>query len=231
MKEYLYHYTSADNAMKIIDSKYLLFSKIENANDIYESCRVVFYNLSNIAMDVATILKQFQQLSFVKDTAELRGFCIPSMWGHYSDKGNGVCMVFNKKKLLACCSKGMYHDSVEYRKNYDPDIEVDNTNIDEYLRLYKKKLFFRKSIDWAPEQEYRIITQTQVNTRKRLYFKDSLHSIILYNASDVKKNDSVFNSKKMHDLMSIIPQNKVYELGWWEGIPNLRDNAGQQISL
>ena len=46
MSEYLFHYTSIDKAIKIIASNTLLFGKIETMNDINESYRCVFGNIT-----------------------------------------------------------------------------------------------------------------------------------------------------------------------------------------
>ena len=40
-------------------------------------------------------LKRIRQTSLSMDD-ETPGFAIPAMWGHYADKGEGICIVFDK---------------------------------------------------------------------------------------------------------------------------------------
>ena len=41
-------------------------------------------------------LKEIKQLSFSIDYKRTQGFDIPAMWGHYANKGQGICLVFDK---------------------------------------------------------------------------------------------------------------------------------------
>lgn len=92
--KHLFHYTSFLSALKIILSEKLLFGDFKGMNDISESRREVFD-------DVAIVeLNRYKSISFTKDKREKRGFEIDSLWGYYSEKGKGVCLVFNKAKLI-----------------------------------------------------------------------------------------------------------------------------------
>ena len=102
--EKLYHYTSFDSCIKILLSNTLLLGKLCDLNDINELYRPLFSKtLEGTDFDyVRKELGKYQQLSLTQDDKSIDrlGFDIPAMWGHYADKGRGVCLVFNKAKLL-----------------------------------------------------------------------------------------------------------------------------------
>ena len=49
--EKLYHFTSFDTAMKIIESNRLRFGRLNNMNDIHESDKIVFVDANNHPID------------------------------------------------------------------------------------------------------------------------------------------------------------------------------------
>ena len=97
--EKLYHYTSFESAIKILVSNKLLFGKLSNLNDINESFRPLFYSSSINHENALKELSKYKQISLARD-GKLKGFAIPSMWGHYAEKGYGVCLVFDKRSCL-----------------------------------------------------------------------------------------------------------------------------------
>lgn len=113
--EKLYHYTSFENALKIIAAGKLRYSRLNGLNDINEAYRVECVDTcgqvssSDYDQDFACIskgvisraLRNFRQISLSMDKEEKPGFAILPMWGHYAQKGKGVCLVFDKKKLLS----------------------------------------------------------------------------------------------------------------------------------
>ena len=75
----LYHYTSFDSAIKIIETKNVRFGRLENMNDINETYREIFYKEGcTIAyMDVKKALQEYQQVSFTMDKASSPGVNFP----------------------------------------------------------------------------------------------------------------------------------------------------------
>lgn len=115
--EKLYHFTSFGSATKIIESNSLRFGHLSNMNDIHENDKAVYVDTTG------TMIKEFptalldslydeiykyRQISLTmdSDTGKL-GFDLHQMWGLYADKGEGVCLVFDKCEL---------------EKQYDPNI-------------------------------------------------------------------------------------------------------------
>lgn len=227
--DYLYHYTTMDNAIKIIASNTLLFGKLENMNDINESYRSVF-GTENAIKEVYNLLQYYQQISFVADKFPRRGYAIPSMWGHYAEHGFGVCMVFDKKKLFECLSPMMLSSDVNYTSEYDSSIIIKD-NVEDFISQNIQKLFFTKTDDWANEQEFRVIVKTTDLNRVKLNLQNSLYANILYFAIDVQKDYTVYDSLNVKILSRLNANIPIFELGYWEGKANLRDCNGKEIYL
>jgi hypothetical protein len=107
----LYHFTNFDAACKIIESKQLRFGKLSRMNDLIENNKIVFQRVifGSLEKDKENGLfaeeemHRYQQISFSQDKYVdgkiYEGFNLHPMWGLYADRGYGVCLVFDKKKL------------------------------------------------------------------------------------------------------------------------------------
>lgn len=223
----LYHYTSVCSAMKIIASKTLKFGKLKQMNDINEIYRGIFYRYDIDSTEIENELNLYCQISMVNDNTPRRGCFIPAMWGHYAEKGNGVCLVFDKEKFLSCLSKDMWRRCVQYNSDYDPSISVEDENIQNYFKTNKEKIFFTKTKDWAYEQEFRIVARkSDPNGELKLDFKDSLMATIFYFAEDIAHSQCVFNSVNVNAIEKIAPTLPILECGNFLGQDNLRDKDG-----
>lgn len=173
---HLFHYTSFLSALKILSSRTLLFGDFKSMNDIAESRRDV---LNDIAISE---LNKYKSISFTADKRLKRGFEIDSLWGHYAEKGNGICLVFNKLELISYfktmkCFKR--YGSISYIRDYSNAI-INISEADETVKSIEKKyrdIFFTKSMDWKNENEYRLLIRTEDNSQA-LNFHDSLMAII-----------------------------------------------------
>lgn len=107
-----------------------------------------------------------------------RGFALPRMWAQYAENSRGVCLIFNKQKLLESLSKQSIINtpkSVEYINYYFPYritegelirmYELINSSESEVLNElisedsgFGHYNFFCKLCDWSSENEFRIIT-------------------------------------------------------------------------
>ena len=212
MNIHLYHYTNFDNCLKIILSQTLLFNHLNKLNDINESFRPLYFkdfenDFESMNNKFQSILDSYQQLSLTIDDRR-KGFDIPAMWGHYADKGNGVCLVLDTEKILSSLmDKVRFYDCVSYSDDYSPEIFTNyksekHSNIDEEM----KNMFFIKTYDWSYEQEYRILAYAP-NENKRLEqsIKGSLKAIIVHSFDDIEKTESVSASSKYKMLQKILP--------------------------
>ena len=85
-----------------------------------------------------------------------------------------------------------------------------------------------------------IIINTDNNKQKDLNLDPSIsqnsyflgeYNEKLYFAEDVEKGDSVFNSSNIDILAHLNPKILLLELGYWNGVANLRNNKGEEIVL
>ena len=132
--EKLYHYTTFENAIKILQSHSMLFGRLKDMNDINELYRPLAFDFhpshfgdfsEETYIKMVQDLYKYQQISLTLD-GKRNGFDIPAMWGHYANKGKGVCLVFNKNKLISLIKvdedRHIVHDKVKYTKDYSPVI-------------------------------------------------------------------------------------------------------------
>lgn len=121
-KDSLFHYTTNENCIKILESETLNGSKRKYSSDPFE-CKSILVgeplNFSSdteydqiinstkdefckIKKDIKEKLEESVQISFcVNDikNGEL-GFLKPRMWERYGNKFKGTCLVFSKKQLI-----------------------------------------------------------------------------------------------------------------------------------
>jgi hypothetical protein len=222
--ERLYHYTSYDNAIKILQSHTLLFGRLKDMNDINELYRPLafFYHLRHENRnndDIHEKMKEdfykYQQISLTMDGNRM-GFDIPAMWGHYAQNGNGVCLVFDKSKFISYLNeekrqRHIVFDKVKYKKDYSSVVtyETDaNNNLIPFRKREEKDYFFHKTKDWSYEQELRVIIKSNSERREKLDFRDSLLSIAMHNAESVGHEQTIFASIE-HDIISKVAGNDI----------------------
>lgn len=239
-ESYLYHYTSADIALKyIIANRTLQLGSYVGTNDPKES-KVWEFNLgTNGASDLGSykMTEMSEWLSvalkgkakiacFSMDSRELsgnhlqdifrRGFSKPRMWAQYGDKHAGVCLVFDRKRLIELVEEefSLKHlvlsGPVTYTNRevipnfYDPDDQQYTINLDhlekvgreayvkDHLRTHYKRLFFEKMEDWRDESEWRFVVFSKSSKNCYLDYKDSLVGIVFgENASEKDIQDIV----------------------------------------
>ena len=184
--EKLYHYTSFEKALGVLETNQLWFGYLKDLNDINELYRPLFYE--KVTPEIESMakmeLEKYQQISLTRDFCR-SGFDIPAMWGHYGDKGKGVCFIFNKDKLLNCLSSDIYHDKVEYvgpDYSFSVFFRVKDNVIEPFTNKDIDEFFFKKTCDWSYEQEYRLLVKTDGKGRYKLPLNDSLIGIVIRDA-------------------------------------------------
>ena len=216
-KEYLFHYTKAGTFESIINNQELWFNNINKTNDPYENKKFDFYSKTekkDISGEYKKIDDDeedaqvwfFRQLNRMKNRIvktisfccgdynvnplvdnNRPGYFYPRMWAQYADNSKGVCLVFDKHKLLkelkSVLKKNyfVFNREVTYTNiidnnysNYIKNLIVSRNN--NYFKRRKfndaKKIrenlceniydyYFTKDIDWSGEKEYRIILINQ----------------------------------------------------------------------
>ncbi len=226
---YLYHYTTFESAVKIIASRRLLFSSFNGLNDINESCGPDVFSLDEESNDcIQRIISEYSQISFTIDKKR-KGFDIPAMWGHYASKGKGVCLYFEIIQLQQdVANNGLYADEVTYRNDYDPNehcFQKDiHYSIKEFFEKEKDTLFFRKSLDWEYEQEYRVIPIN--GNPEALSVEKSLKGVILFN----RRHQDFMNSVEYLTLSKLDQSLDIYRYFPSFGRGNLYNITGNRIT-
>ena len=220
--EKLYHYTNMESAKAILNNKTLLSNQLKNMNDINELYRPKFYDIGinlddSIEEEVRKEIGKYQQISLTHDGCRM-GFDIPAMWGHYADKGNGVCIILDKMKLLETISKDkriVANAPIKYSSpsKFSPAVFL-KTDVCGVIKSFSnsqlKEFFLHKTNDWSYEQEYRILLKTDTDERQKLDISNSLLGIIMHNSKSAKdKGAPLKDSEEFIELKEYINEDKI----------------------
>ncbi|MCM1067799.1 MAG: DUF2971 domain-containing protein [Muribaculaceae bacterium] len=233
MGKYLYHYTSMYNAFQIINMGKLRFSRPADSNDINERVRDIYVDFKDDAseedldrayQEAVEKIHKYVQLSFT-EKGKREGYAIPAMWGHYADRGRGVCFVFDKSALLRKLPTGAHYAPVEYKgvygEGYTSSVIFDGN--EDLL-----KLFFTKSDDWSYEQEFRVIYECRnPNIPKYVSIKEALIAVIIHYPAGTPADKSVVNSTEYIALKEAMPRVPIKVIGDFLGAMPLTAEDGE----
>ena len=211
--EKLYHFTSFDTALKIIESNHLRYGRLNNMNDIHENDKIVLVDANNhptnkfpsdVLDELYDEIYKYRQISLTADDNEgdKDGFDLHQMWGLYADKGEGVCLIFDKKELEKGFGSATLHDRVSYDKTVDSYyISLSNTadKVSVEIREHANEIFFHKRREWEHEQEYRLLRRCPLATREEyLFLGHALKFVII--SSRLHNLDEVLYFKKIKNI-------------------------------
>lgn len=216
--EKLYHFTSFDTAKIILESNRLRFGRLNNMNDIHENDMIVFHDENGGSVnernsDILDVfydeIYKYRQISFTADNmvGDKVGFDLHQMWGMYADKGEGVCLVFDKDEMEKNCDMTNIHkERVKYDKILESSVVSLSQKTDAIPSEVKNnvhKIFFHKRIEWEHEQEYRLIKKCQNTTKEEyLLLGQSLRFIIL--SSKLRNIDDVRYFNNIRDIQEAV---------------------------
>ena len=154
--DYVAHYTTFDNAIKIIDSNKIKLSHKEMANDLHESNKNWFFDeayytnnrnhieqCDNIKKQIENrINKHIQTFATIGYQENRKFFNRPRAWAQYGDNNNGICLIFDKNKLTTAFSENkqiikLYNKKIDYI-DWLQDIngmQTDYTNHEDITKL------------------------------------------------------------------------------------------------
>lgn len=214
--EKLYHFSSFDTALKIIETNRLKFGRLNNMNDIHENDKLMFADANGQGIDefpsdvLDTLydeIYKYRQISLTADSEEgdKDGFDLHQMWGLYADKGEGVCLVFDKDELEKNYEMVNIHKGrVKYNKTQELEsfvvsLSLHPETIPAEVKSQISKIFFHKRKEWEHEQEYRLMKRCPNSVREEyLYLGHALKFIIL--TSKLLNIDEVRYSKNIIDI-------------------------------
>ena len=162
----IYHYTSIENAIEILGTKKLVFSKLANTNDPFEFANIELSIETDAIVDFRKkiipgmgfsktkyIENQLAKLPSMVDKSNLKILCFsnekrsnspsvnPRMWAQYARNNSGCCLVFSKNRINEIAQEFNYtFRSIDYTKNINDIIyRISYSEIDEYLNINKKQ--------------------------------------------------------------------------------------------
>lgn len=216
--EKLYHFTSFDTAKIILESNRLRFGRLNNMNDIHENDKIVFHDENGGSVnernsDILDVfydeIYKYRQISFTADNmvGDKVGFDLHQMWGMYADKGESVCLVFDKDEMEKNCDMTNIHkERVKYDKILESSVVSLSQKTDAIPSEVKNnvhKIFFHKRIEWEHEQEYRLIKKCHNTTKEEyLLLGQSLRFIIL--SSKLRNIDDVRYFNNIRDIQEAV---------------------------
>lgn len=194
----VFHYTSAEPGILILQSMRLRLGSFETMNDLREARqnRPGFGAHQNDADSITNGMNAMQLMDdmdwylrrFVKiacftrdfepapgawDHTGVRGWAHPALWAHYGAGHTGMVLRFNRPRLIEALSNQhsasgrVYAGNVLYPNDPLPaPVIIDAGQIKEfgldaavldYMDQARHDLLFTKNIDWAPEQEFRLL--------------------------------------------------------------------------
>lgn len=259
MSEFLFHYTKLSTFLEhILPTQKLRFSKLKGSRDPYEYIPRGYYVLSTpdeeIKANHPKIYEKFQESLRCSENSLFLSFCLPSilpsksvflediiysgydkprMWDQYGDGNQGICLGFNKEKLLNSfselqdCNKentdySFLHSGVTYKSfknSFFPNTFVSeisdllHMNQNEWDSFFKEadELFFRKDSDYQDENEYRLLVRTSTVNAPDLYL--DIHESLSHIIFGDKVNEKTFLfyneviSKSVSKHVRIFPTN------------------------
>lgn len=229
----VYHYTSIESAKKILETKSLRFGKLNGMNDINESYRAIWYlNKTENTEKYVNAVYNYRQISLTLDKPTKRGFDIPPMWGHYAQKGAGVCIVLDKEQLRKTArSMNCRCRAMEYKLRYNPTIIIEAPTPDDFVEKNYKEIFYGKSKDWGYEQEWRIIKKcADASKEEYLDIESAIIAVILCNGDATDKSQTAFSTPVYESIKGLIGnQYPIFAYESFGGKSLLKSKDGCQI--
>ena len=214
----LYHYTKSESFFKILENMTLRPGDFKNLNDLNEANIYNLYTNSwKKIFDIEEYIKNkcnlicFTKNYEVKERIDIqKGTNRPSMWAHYAENNNGVCIILDKQKFVeinkTILDNVFYKfEDVEYEfKNGvdERDLQTNNSPED-FIKQNYRKIFYLKHKDWESENEHRLF---YIGVKKEFSILDCVKYIEL-------GNKFVSNEEMMERLVKTIsnPINACYK--------------------
>jgi len=214
----LYHYTKFETFVSyILPELQLRFNSFSECNDPFEfniSCVLDVNQFTHkyyreIAKAYEMELKEYRFTCFCKDKDMLDpdGYKLPTMWAHYGQNHEGICIEIDSEKLdyRPFTPGSIIKESVNYSRenslgsinSYFPIQNIGET-IEEYIqrgikfcvKAWETTSLFTKLSDWQIENEYRIVHKSCNPKYEFLDISEAVTAIYLGVRASGKKQDS-----------------------------------------
>ena len=165
---YLYHFTTSQSLLKIVENMTLKLSSFTLLNDLNEddlNCErsggIDVIDIQNYIRDHCRLICFTQNYEQKGDFKCHCGCNHPRMWAQYAENNKGACIVINEKKFLERNKKDL-----EGKFYKIADVSYASSIFNKHIKTHSDKsgfiqknwdhLFFKKYIDWEHEHERRL---------------------------------------------------------------------------
>lgn len=207
---YLYHYTTANSLIHILEKMELKLSSFNNLNDVSEAqSNWINSSIETIIPEIVTQQFIIEKCSFLSFTTNYRreglyktGAEHPRMWAQYGENHYGACIVLRKNDFLALNKnilKGKYFKLEKVKYSIVPSEAVidENSLSEELVKHNYRSLFFTKDKDWKEECEYRLFG---IDLPRYLSIDGALAYICLGHRFFEERSDEIDYGNKLFNL-------------------------------
>jgi hypothetical protein len=264
----LYHYTTADSAiLGILANKTLRMSSFLRTNDLWESRPILpplqgsdrliqlsHAGFAQIAAEIDRHIRQHSKVACftqdwslpeqVRDRNARRGWAHLSMWAHYGAGHTGVCLRFDRDRLLHAfnaASAGSINQYADYVRYRHAELGVGGCAIDfdqleeygadavalQYARANWERIYFRKHSDWSSESEFRLVRTDVSLDAFDLDISSALTGVILGESFPRERIPGLLTALEGFPdvvILKTIFYSRVFLLDEWE--PSLEESKG-----
>jgi hypothetical protein len=236
-EELLYQYTKSRVLLDhILKSNTLKFNLLENTNDPIENQKIQLVSIGSSCEtgeeDFEDHFKQQLLLDHNKNRLKIacftidnkkiikesnkpilgKGFAKSRMWSQYGDDHKGVCIIFNKYKIISKIKENKinfkegninysdYNSSLRNASTFKLGTKVDSMNS-------LKDAYFTKYLDYKDESEFRILIDTCFAGEFFLPIKGCIEAVVIGEKCE---------SAKLQEIKNICESRRInaYSLGW-----------------
>ena len=237
--KFLYHFTSAESLMKILENMTLKLSSFEHLNDLNEKeIKFVLQDWLHGLEIKKFITKNCKLISFSRNFELEKGFCEcgcnhPRMWAQYAENNKGACIVINENKLIQHNNNYLNElfwkiENVEYEPYMTNENPVESDVPESFVKKNYRTIFFEKHKDWQQEDERRFLC---INGPDFLTINDCIEFICLGNnfeSENYEKLSEIVISSVKNGLTPLTPHDFTFQLNA-QGRSLPMDNAGRII--
>lgn len=165
---FLYHFTTGDSLMKIVENMTLRLSSFNLLNDLNETDVCCERSGGMDVIEIQTFIKERCGLICFTQNYKHKGhqFCQsgcnhPRMWAQYANNSHGACIVINEQEFRRR-NKEVLDGKFRKIENVNYSLSLHNKHIithsepEKFIKDQWEHLFFSKYYDWEQEHERRL---------------------------------------------------------------------------
>jgi Protein of unknown function (DUF2971) len=170
------------------------------------------------------------------------GWMRARMWAQYADNHSGVCLAFDRQRLLSAANEmvsskrlGLYADPIRYQTSGQPPadpIEIPlsrarsdlDLTVNELFPSVVHRLYFEKAWDWSTESEYRLLVHGSTDDAEYVDIRRALTGVFV---------GPRFPEGRLNDLTSrcapLAAEQRMFTVRWRNGFPVVMQIMGRSM--